>query len=272
MVLNTSIDDSESTAVVWHISLGILYMPFKQIHIGTSGWSYKHWKGNFYPEKLRQASWLLHYAQFFDTTEINSSFYRLPSEETVFKWADTVPADFLFCPKFSRYLTHLKKLREPEEPLERFFTVFEAKKKKMGPVLFQLPPMLQFHYDIAEHFFKLLERKCKGYEFVLEVRHPTWLQEDSLTLMAKYNIGLVISQSGNRFPYSEMITAKNIYVRFHGPAELYASSYTDNDLRGFADKFNQWTNEGHHVWAFFNNDIHGYAPIDAQRLIKMCNE
>jgi uncharacterized protein YecE (DUF72 family) len=240
-----------------------------RIHIGTSGWSYQAWKGSFYPQKLPSTQWLQHYATFFDSTEINGSFYRLPSVETVVKWTQTVPDDFLFCPKMSRFLTHMKKLREPEEPLERFFSVFEPMKRKMGPVLVQLPAMLAFHYDIAEHFYRLLKFTYHPYAFVMEVRHNTWLSEESLTLMTKYNIGLVVSQSGNVFPYSEMITAKNIYVRFHGPEALYASAYSDDMLQAFAQKFRAWVAEGHEVWAYFNNDIHGYAPEDAQRLQEM---
>jgi uncharacterized protein YecE (DUF72 family) len=236
------------------------------IHIGTSGWSYKHWKGLFYPPKLAATKWLPYYAQHFSTTEINGSFYRLPSQETVLKWMEQVPEGFIFCPKMSRFLTHLKKLRDPEEPLERFFGIFEPMKGKMGPVLIQLPPFLKFDYDIADYFFQLLKKQYGGYEFVLEVRHTTWLQEESLTLMTKYDIGFVISQSGEAFPYLEMVTAKNIYVRFHGPAQLYASSYTDEMLREFAHKFREWSREGHIIWAYFNNDVGGYALEDAKRL------
>lgn len=241
-----------------------------KIHIGTSGWSYKHWKGDFYPKAVKAKDWLSFYAQFFTTTEINGSFYRLPTEETIRNWTEAVPANFIFCPKISRFLTHMKKLREPEEPLERFFGIFEPMKKRMGPVLIQLPPMLKFDYDVTDYFFKYTQRHYRSYEFVLEIRHPSWLQSDALTLLAKYEVGLVISQSGNRFPYSEMITAKNIYVRFHGPADLYASSYPDEDLSNFACKFKSWVKEGHQVWAFFNNDIHGYAPKDAIRLKQLC--
>jgi uncharacterized protein YecE (DUF72 family) len=164
----------------------------------------------------------------------------------------------------------MKKLRDPEEPLHRFFGIFEPLKKKLGPVLIQLPPMLHFNYYVTEPFYSLLKQEYGGFEFVVEVRHPSWLAEESLTLMAKYDIGLVISQSENHFPYSEMITAKNIYVRFHGPAALYASPYRDKELKYFAQKFKKWNNEGHIIWAFFNNDIHGYAPRDAQRLLEIC--
>lgn len=243
----------------------------QNIHIGTSGWSYKHWKGNFYPENIKQAHWLAYYSRHFGATEINTSFYHLPLKQTVVNWMKQVPASFLFCPKISRYLTHMKKLREPEETLERFFDVFEPMADQMGPVLVQLPPLVKFNSGVSDHLFGVLQRQYNRYDFVLEVRHPTWLEQDSLDLLARYNIGLVIAQSGNRFPYAERITAKNIYVRFHGPAELYASSYSDEDLLYFAHKFKGWTGEGHEVWAFFNNDIHGFAPQDARRLEHICN-
>jgi uncharacterized protein YecE (DUF72 family) len=243
-----------------------------RIHIGTSGWSYKHWKGIYYPSEMKAADWLTWYAETFKATEINGSFYRLPTQETVIKWAKQVPADFVFCPKMSRYLTHMKKLRDPEEPLERFFTIFEPMKEKMGPVLIQLPPSLKFHYDLAEYFYALLKKKYRAYEFVVEIRQDTWLQQDSLTLMTKYNIGFVISQSGNQFPYSEIVTAKNIYVRFHGPEALYASSYSEEMLQEFAGKFKNWIKEGHIVWAFFNNDVFGYAIENAKRLMQILNK
>lgn len=242
------------------------------IHVGTSGWSYRHWKEVFYPSKRPSTKWLPFYAGSFSTTEINGSFYRLPSEETVLKWIEQVPTDFLFCPKMSRYLTHMKKLKDPEEPLERFFSVFAAMGKQLGPVLIQLPAMLRFNYEVADYFYRLLKFTYSAYEFVVEVRHDTWLEADSLTLMAKYDIGLVISQSGNAFPYSEMITAKNIYVRFHGPAELYASPYSDESLKLFSEKFKAWVKAGHEVWAYFNNDIGAHAVRDAQRLLKFLGE
>jgi uncharacterized protein YecE (DUF72 family) len=239
----------------------------QNIHIGTSGWSYKHWRGLYYPEKLASGKWLEFYAESFSTTELNRSFYKLPSPETIASWIRRVPKGFRFCVKMSRFLTHMKKLTEPEEPLARFFNIFSPMKKIMGPVLFQLPPMLKFNHAKAQHLYSLLRTKYKSYEFVMEVRHNTWLQKESLSLMTKYNIGLVISQSGEEFPYSEFITAKNIYVRFHGPRELYASSYSDAMLKNFAKKFKKWVEQGHEVWVFFNNDIHGYAVEDAKRLM-----
>ena len=239
------------------------------IYIGTSGWSYRHWKGLFYPPKLKSTDWIIYYAQYFSVSEINASFYRLPTAQTVLNWAGRVPPGFMFCPKMSRYLTHMKKLLAPEETLEKFFEVFSLMRDMMGPVLIQLPPFLTFSYDRAEHLYAVLKKNYGAYSFVMEVRHESWFREESLTLMAKYDIGLVISQSGNEFPYLEMVTAKNIYIRFHGPKELYASSYEDATLEYFARKMKEWVKEGHEVWAFFNNDIHGYAVEDAKRLKKM---
>ena len=241
-------------------------MKERGIHIGTSGWSYKHWKEIFYPPKMRTTDYLSFYAKNFDITEINTSFYHLPKPETISGWMEKVPKGFRFCPKISRFLTHMKKLRDPEEPLQRFFEIFEPMKKFMGPVLVQLPSMVKFNYDVADHFFSVLKKNYKEYDFVLEPRHETWFEKEALTLLAKYNIGLVISQSGKAFPYSEMVTAKNIYIRFHGPAALYASSYSDEMLNDFALKMKNWVKEKHELWVFFNNDIHGHAFRDALRL------
>lgn len=236
------------------------------LYIGTSGWSYKHWRDIYYPAKLKPTEWLSYYARQFSVAEINTSFYHTPKHQSVLNWIEKVPSGFLFCPKLSRYITHMKKLKEPEEPLARFFDVFAPMQPHMGPVLIQLPPSLKWDYDRAENLYGVLKKLYNQYHFVLEVRHNSWLENDSLNLMAQYEIGLVISQSGGVFPYSEMVTAKNVYLRFHGPAELYASAYSDADLDYFAGKIQQWINEGHVVWAFFNNDIHGHAFRDAARL------
>ncbi|HEU4469518.1 MAG TPA: DUF72 domain-containing protein [Flavisolibacter sp.] len=238
----------------------------RNLYIGTSGWSYKHWKELYYPSRLPSTRWLKHYSEEFGTTEINGSFYKLPSVETVMTWVGQVPDDFIFCPKMSRYLTHMKKLMDPEEPLERFFSVFGHMRHMMGPVLVQLPPVLGFDYERAEALYRLMRKSYRSYQFVIEVRHNSWLDDDSLNLMAKYEIGLVISQSADHFPYSEMVTAKNVYIRFHGPGELYASAYSEELLSGYAKKIGNWIKDGHVVWAYFNNDMNGYAVEDARRL------
>ncbi|HEY3402255.1 MAG TPA: DUF72 domain-containing protein [Ohtaekwangia sp.] len=230
-----------------------------KIHIGTSGWSYKDWKGIYYPKNLKSTEWLTFYSETFNITEINTSFYHLPKKQTVEGWVNKVPDDFLFCPKISRYLTHMKKLHEPEESLERFFDVFEPMQKKMGPVLIQLPPSLKFNPEVADHFFNLLKSTYHPYTFALEVRHNTWMTKESIDLMSLYHIAFVISQSGHGFPYAEHITAKDIYIRFHGPGKLYASLYSEEEMQKYANLFRSWQKEGHTLWIFFNNDFYGYA-------------
>jgi uncharacterized protein YecE (DUF72 family) len=239
------------------------------IHIGTSGWSYKHWKDIFYPPKTKPKDYLAYYATHFKTAEINASFYRLPQPQTLVEWSSAVPAGFKFCPKMSRYLSHMKKLRDPEEPLQRFFGIFEPMKAMMGPILVQLPVQASFNPAVSEGFFELLGSTYRQYDFVLEPRHPSWFEQQPLLLMARFNIGLVISQSGASFPYSELNTASHFYLRFHGPGDLYASPYTDEMLQSFAEKMRNWEREGSTVWAFFNNDIHGHAFRDAARLAQM---
>jgi uncharacterized protein YecE (DUF72 family) len=237
------------------------------IHIGTSGWSYKHWKNIYYPEGLAATKWLSLYAKQFKIAEINTSFYRLPKPSTIKNWIEKVPAGFLFCPKMSRYLTQFKKLNDPEEPLERFFDVFAPMYNIMGPVLVQLPPTLGYHRENVEFFYTVLKKYYNDFLFAIEIRHKSWLSDESLTLMKQYHIAFVISQSKDKFPYAEQVTAKHVYVRFHGPDALYASQYSDKQLRYYAKLFLEWKKEGRNVYAFFNNDVQGYAFRDAQRLI-----
>ncbi len=238
----------------------------EHLHIGTSGWSYYQWKGAFYPEGMKQADWLTFYAQHFDTTEINYSFYHLPKPQTVLNWAAKVPEGFRFCAKISKTITHFAKLKETEELVKKFFESFGQIRQMLGPVLVQVPPSLKFDEALARPFFEMLKHNQPEYEFAFEARNSTWYEEESLALMREFDIANVISQSSGRFPYSEAITAKNIYIRFHGPERLYSSGYTDEMLQDYANKFKSWVNEGHHIWAFFNNDNGGYALKDARKL------
>jgi len=242
-----------------------------KVHIGTSGWSYKDWKGLFYPKNLKSNEWLTFYSETFNITEINTSFYHLPKKQTVEGWVNKVPDNFLFCPKMSRYLTHMKKLHDPEEPLERFFEVFEPMKEKMGPVLIQLPPSLKFNPEVTEHLFTILKKTYSSFRFALEVRHATWMTAESMDLMTKYKIAFVISQSGHGFPYAEHITAQDIYIRFHGPGKLYASLYSEEEMKKYAQLFKSWQDEGHTLWIFFNNDFYGYAIKNGLQLEDLLN-
>lgn len=240
------------------------------IHIGTSGWSYKHWKQLYYPEDLKETEWLEYYAKDFSITEINTSFYHLPKTATTKGWNERVPKGFMFCPKMSRYLTHMKKLNEPEESMGRFFDAFAPLKRKIGPVLVQLPASVPYVHEKAKHFYQVCKKQFPYYRFAMEARHNSWLSDESIALMRAYNIAFVISQSGIGFPYAELITAQHIYIRFHGPGALYASDYSNEQLKVFAQHFKKWEKQGHSVWAFFNNDIYGYAVKNAKQLINLC--
>jgi uncharacterized protein YecE (DUF72 family) len=241
-------------------------------HIGTSGWSYKHWKGVYYPEKLKPVDYLHFYSQEFDCTEINTSFYHLPKEQTVLNWAAKVPPGFLFCPKLSRYITHFKKLHDPAEGMEVFFKVFDPVAERLGPVLIQLPAQASFNAGVTEEFYQLLSTTYKQYDFSIEVRDKSWFSKQSLDLMEHYGVGLVIANSGKRFPYKEAVTARHIYLRFHGPAELYASGYAALTLRAYARKCAKWLQEKHTLWIFFNNDVHMHAIENARTLKTMLAE
>lgn len=239
-----------------------------KFHIGTSGWSYKDWIEIFYPKSARPADWLLHYAKTFDCAEINGSFYRVPHEQTVINWINKVPKTFLFCPKMSRYLTHVKRLKEPEQPLRRFFAAFQPMQKHMEPVLIQLPQTVAFDPCIAEHLYTLLAQRYSCYQFAMEVRHESWVTEHSYRLMSEYNIAFVISHSGNHFPYAEIITAKNIYFRFHGPGSLYNTKYDDDTMEKYSRLFKKWPDQGYELWIFFNNDWFGYGIANGLTLRK----
>lgn len=235
-------------------------------HVGTSGWSYKHWKGLYYPEKMKPVDYLEYYSREFSCTEINNSFYRLLKEKTVLSWVKKVPPTFLFCPKLSRFISHFKKLRDPEEAIRIYFTAFDQVQERLGPILVQLPERLSFDAGVAEAFYNVLATTYKQYDFSMEVRDESWFSRQSLSLMEAYGVGLVVAHSGKRFPYKEAVTAPHIYLRFHGPADLYASNYATVSLRAYARKCKRWLGEGHSLWIFFNNDVHGYAVENARKL------
>ena len=227
-----------------------------KIYIGTSGWSYSNWRGGFYPNEMASSEFLAFYSATYNASEINSTFYHIPRLKTVEKWIEGVPAGFKFCLKLSIYITHKKRLHEPEEPLAVFFKAIDPVKKMAGPVLIQLPPSLKFDLAIAKHFFMQLKKLYQHYDFAIEPRHQSWFNEESIELLKHFQTSLVISESGNRYPYAEIITSKNIYVRFHGPDKLYDSPYADKVLQQFANKFRKWSQEGHSIWVFFNNTMH----------------
>lgn len=240
-----------------------------RLYIGTSGWSYMHWSGHFYPKELKPARYLEHYMTRFGCVELNSSFYHLPKRSVTEGWVKKTPDDFMFCPKLSRFITHIKRLKECEDAVEKFFGVFEPMKDKMGPVLIQLPPGLHYERKLAKGFFDLLSSEYGQYRFAIEVRHKTWISDEFLQLLREHGIALVGADSGGRFPGHEALTADFAYLRFHGPTRLYASKYAEEGLRDHAARIRNWLDEDREVWAFFNNDFSGYAPQDAATLVEL---
>lgn len=236
-----------------------------KLHIGTSGWSYQHWSGNFYPYEIKPAGYLEYYITKFDCVELNSSFYHLPQAATVSGWVKRTEESFRFCPKLSKYITHQLQLNNIYESLQHFFTVFEGMKFRLGPILIQLPPGMAFDLSLVSEFICMLDN-YKGYRFAIEIRHKSWITDTFLNLLSEHNTGLVIADSGKRFPSCEAVTTDFVYLRYHGREKLYASNYNDTELILIAEKIIKWLNDDKEVWVFFNNDYGGFAPKNAEQL------
>lgn len=234
------------------------------IHLGTSGYVYKHWKGLFYPPGVPARSWLSYYARVFRTVELNATFYRLPTPEAVTGWREQVPASFRFAAKGSRYLTHMKRLNEVGEGLERFFSLVRLLGKKLGPVLWQLPPQMS-RPDPAklENFLAHLPRDIpQAFEF----RHEAWYRDDILALLERYHVALC---EHDACAWPPRPTARWRYLRFHGWTSRYAGRYGKRMLAPYAQSLLEWKARGRSAWVFFNNDLHGHALLDAMDLSEL---
>jgi len=232
------------------------------IRIGTSGWHYDHWRQRFYPEGLAKSKWFLHYAQHFDTVEVNNTFYQLPKEKSVENWYKQAPDNFLYTVKANRYITHIKRLKDASESLDRFFDTVGILAEKLGPILYQLPPSLHKNLELLASFIKLLPKKRTA---VFEFRHDSWYSEDTYDLLKKSNVAFCIhDMPGKQSP--RIVTADVIYLRFHGTTGRYAGNYPKPALKKWAD----WTKENlkgiRAVYAYFNNDIEGHAISNAKTL------
>lgn len=231
------------------------------IRIGTSGWEYAHWRGRFYPVGLPRDRWLEFYAERFGAVELNASFYRLPDARTFAAWSRRVPHDFRYAVKASRYLTHVRRLREPAEPLERLWSRARHLGARLGPVLYQLPPRWRPNPERLAAFLAALPAADQAIEF----RDRRWYRADVGALLVEHDISLCLHD----FPGSSTRPAPVgpfAYVRFHGAGERYGGAYAPQRLVAWADRVARWAAEGTAVWAFFNNDIGGHAPADAARL------
>lgn len=235
------------------------------IYIGTSGWHYKHWKKNFYPDGLREADWLTYYCKTFNTVELNNSFYRVPAASTFEKWRTSVPSGFDFAVKANRYITHSKKLQDLKESTADFVQRASQLENKLGPILFQLPPHWKINADVLANFAATLPR---GIRYVFEFRNPTWYQPRVYEVLREHNCAFCIYQLAGHISPLE-VTADFAYVRLHGPGGKYQGKYTDADLSAWSKRCLTWRESDKAVYIYFDNDQHGYAVENAKTLMAM---
>jgi uncharacterized protein YecE (DUF72 family) len=235
------------------------------VWVGTSGWSYKDWASNFYPRKCPASKLLSHYITQFPTVEINATFYRLPSLAMSQGWHDTAPEGFLFAAKGSRYITHLKKLEQADEGLNRYFEQIKPLEEHTGPILWQLPPFLHKSPHRLEDF---LQKLPAGFHHAFEFRHPSWICDEIFELLRKYNVASVWLSS-NAMPQDFTITADFVYARFHGLEGGAAHDYTEKELQPWAQALSNAAEHHRPGYAYFNNDLNARAPLNAKMLMTL---
>lgn len=228
-------------------------------YIGTSGWSYKHWRGPFYPERLASKHWLDYYAQYFRSAEINNAFYRLPNASTLESWRETVPESFVFSVKASRYITHMKKLKDPAARVSTFLGRIDILGEKLGPILFQLPPNWHCNIERLQHFLAGLPAQRR---YVLEPRDASWFDDAVYETLRDHGAAFCIYHLEGRLS-PQPVTADFVYLRLHGPNGAYQGSYDTRTLGEWASKIEQWREQGLDVYCYFDNDECGYAARNA---------
>jgi uncharacterized protein YecE (DUF72 family) len=241
--------------------------------IGCSGWNYAAWRGHFYPADLPASQWLARYSSSFDTVEVNNTFYRLPEAATFALWRRQTPSRFLMAVKASRYLTHLKRLKEPVEPVTRLFARCSELGTKLGPVLYQLPG--NFHRDLVrlEAFLQALPqrvlldsvRRRRTIRHVIEFRHPSWYVAETFALLERYGVTLCLHDKLGA-AITEPVVGPAFYVRFHGASGHYAGSYDNRTLVSWAARIVEQAKCGRPVYAYFNNDPNAVATENAMTL------
>ena len=270
--------------------------PAHEIRVGISGWSYRRWRGDFYPRGLVQRRELEYAAERMGSVEVNGSFYSLQRPSSYAQWRDETPPGFVVAVKGGRFITHMKRLRDVEKPLANFFASgVLALGPTLGPVLWQLPERLAFDADLLDAFFRLLPRTVgeaaalarrhdgrlagdrvltraprgladRRIRHALEFRHRSFCSDEATALLRAHDVATVVADTAGRWPMAEAVTSDLVYVRLHGDTELYASRYGDPALDVWAARCRQWQHTAD-VVVYFDNDVHGHAPYDAQRLI-----
>ena len=228
-------------------------------YVGCSGWHYEHWRGLYYPQELARPKWLSFYAQQFDTVELNNSFYRVPSEKAFTNWRESTPDDFVFAVKVSRFITHIKRLRNLGSAVEDFLSQAASLKKKLGPLLYQLPPSMKRNDELLQNFLSSLPPR---YQHVIEFRHKSWIDEGVFDILRRHNVGLcVFDMPGFSCPL--VATTDFTYIRFHGSEGLYSSRYSDKQLAEWAQKIARLGRNGKASYMYFNNDAMAFAVENA---------
>jgi uncharacterized protein YecE (DUF72 family) len=232
-----------------------------ELRVGTSGYQYDHWKGIFYPADLPKSRWFEHYARVFDTLEINNTFYRLPEPHVFDAWRQQAPPGFRYAVKFSRYGSHLKRLKDPERSVGRFWAAARRLRRTLGPVLVQLPPRWPADPDRLAAFLAALPR---GQRWAFEFRDPRWLVPAVFELLRRRRAALCIH---DKLEHPPEVTADWVYVRFHGGEE--DGSYSGAQLSAWSRRIADWLRRDYAVFAYFNTDIGGYAVRNALELKRL---
>lgn len=234
----------------------------KRFWVGTSGWSYKHWQGRFYPEGLKSTDWLEYYAQHFHTVEVNASFYRLPFKGMISGWARKTSSHFRFVFKGSRRVTHFQKLRNVDESVQLLLKRLEPLREKILCILWQLPPSLKQDQTLLEEFLAQLP---ENYRYAIEFRHASWINDSSFHLLSKYKVAhCTVSAPG--LPCNLTTTTDFAYIRFHGIQGWYNYNYSEEDLLWWRDELIKIGERVDRVLAYFNNDFEANAVKNGLRL------
>lgn len=228
-------------------------------YVGCSGWHYDHWSGLYYPEGLARSKWLQFYATEFATVELNNSFYHLPSEKAFKAWHESSPDNFVFAVKVSRFITHIRRLRNLGSAVENLLSRVSLLKDKLGPLLYQLPPSMKRNDEVLEHFVSTLPQE---YKHVFEFRHESWLDDSVFHILEQHNVGLcVFDMPGLTCPL--LATTDFAYIRFHGNENLYSSCYSDDELSLWARKIIALPENIRSIYIYFNNDAGAFAVRNA---------
>ena len=237
------------------------------VWIGTSGWVYKQWAGNFYPKDWPRKNELGFYVTQFPTVEINATFYRLPTVKTVHSWHDKTPEGFVFAVKGSRYLTHIKRLEDTSSGLRKYFRRLVSLAERTGPILWQLPPTFPKTDETLKRLDRFLSRLPKRYQHAVEFRHPTWINEETFSVLRRHGAANVWLSS-LRMPADHTVTAGFVYLRFHGLEGGPYHDYTSAELDPWAKELAKVARKGVPAYVYFNNDLNTRAPLNAQVLMQ----